>query len=150
MLDDSFQIIKNLDDREPRYIYVDPETAATPGPGNIAKTIYTPDWIASKAEMATSEDPIPDPLCIYDTGEMWKHMSAELQEKHVGRIHPNLCRPIYLTVPRTTPKWEDQDGELHTYAFELEPMNQDKDPWAVYLRDYNRVRNKAMVTMVVD
>jgi hypothetical protein len=138
------------DDREPRYIYVDPETAATPGPGNIAKTIYTPEWITSKAETATSENPIPDPLCIYDTGEMWKHISAELQEKHVGRIHPNLCRPIYLTVPRTTPKWEDQDGELHTYAFELEPMNHDKDPWAVYVRDYNRIRNKALTTMVVD
>ena len=81
---------------------------------------------------------------------MWKHISAELQEKHVGRIHPNLCRPIYLTVPRTTPKWEDQNGELHTYAFELEPMNHDKDPWAVYVRDYNRIRNKALTTMVVD
>ena len=27
-------------DTEPKYIFVDPEAAATPGPGNKAKTIY--------------------------------------------------------------------------------------------------------------
>ena len=35
-------------DTEPKYIFVDPESAATPGPGNIAKTIYTAEWIADQ------------------------------------------------------------------------------------------------------
>ena len=141
--------ITGPNDTEPRYIYVDPDTAATPGPGHIAKTIYTAQWLASKAETATIEDPIPDPLNIYDTGELWKHISLELQEKHVGRIHPNLCRPIYLNIPRTEPDWEDQNGERHKTAFELEIMNHD-DPWAIYVRDYNRIRTKALQTQVVD
>jgi hypothetical protein len=33
--------ITEPDDIKARFIYVDPETAATPGSGNIAKTIYT-------------------------------------------------------------------------------------------------------------
>jgi hypothetical protein len=81
--------------------------------------------------------------------EMWKHISEDLQEKHVGRIHPNLCRPLYLNIPITEPTWEDQHGERHTKAIELEPINH-KDSWAVYVRDYNRVCNKALKTQVVD
>jgi hypothetical protein len=49
----------------------------------------------------------------------------------------------------TEPDWEDQNGERHKTAFELEIMNHD-DPWAVYVRDYNRIRNNALETQVVD
>ena len=130
--------ITEPNDIEPRFMYVDPETAATPGPGNRARTIYTAQWIASKAESATREKPIPDPLNIYETGEMWKHISQELQDKHVGRIHPNLVRPLYLNIPITEPAWEDQHGERHVNTFDIEALDHD-DPWAVYIRDYNRI-----------
>jgi hypothetical protein len=87
------------------FFYVDPETAATPRPGNLAITIYIATWITNKAKLATDEDPIPNPLNIYNTGEVWKHISQELQDEQVERIHPNLCRPIYLSIPITEPAW---------------------------------------------
>jgi hypothetical protein len=136
-------------DTELKYIFLDPEEATKPGPGNIAKTIYTAEWIASKAQSASIENPIPDPLNIYETGDMWKHISNELQEKHVGRLYPNVCRPIYLNVPITEPDWVDQTGETHTRAFDIDPIQHD-DPWPTYVKDYNRIRKKALETQVVD
>jgi hypothetical protein len=80
---------------------------------------------------------------------MWKHISQGLQDKHVGRIHPNLVRPLYLNIPITEPAWEDQHGVRHVNTFDIEALDHD-DPWAVYIKDYNRIRNKAFETKVVD
>jgi hypothetical protein len=120
-----------------------PTEARTPMPGPVAKATYANTWLSEKCmRVYTTEEEtvIPDPLCLYESGQVYDQLTPDQRRKHIGNIHLNITRHIYLGIPTTTPNHVSQSGQSHSAAMEIPPLDHRPGNYATYFEEYNRER----------
>ena len=73
---------------------------------------------------------------IWSTLPLHDKPTQEEKEKHIGNLHLNITRHVYLGIPTTAPNQINQFGEIHCAAIEIPPLQHPKN-YAVYFEEYN-------------
>jgi hypothetical protein len=126
----------------PQDVEVTPTEAMTPMPGPLARATYSRDWIReelNKTFVTGTSKQIPDPLCLYESSRLYDQLTKDQRDKHVGTIHLNFTREVYLGVPTTAPNIVNQLNEVHSVAVKIPPLRHPEN-YAVYFEEYNRER----------
>jgi hypothetical protein len=106
--------------------------------GPLAKATYFKTWLAAEYQKvsAGSFTLVPDPLCLYKSSHSHDKLIQEEKEKHIGNLHLNITRHVYLGIPTTASNQINQFGKIHCALIEIPPL-QHLENYTVYFEEYN-------------